>query len=196
MRRNAGLTGQLHALDWYSSVELFIVVGPSQPRYRDGPSDQEPGKVYYRNGLTSGSVSSYPYPTEEDDRIFRGNHSGPADGVGIYDEEAAYTYSYNNSVVFSKNGVNSLDETNIDLLVGVSHDNPGFVVATNHDGSGSDTLATFAKGMWRILNSWTGTAGDVFWFGAVGDIPLMGDWNCDGDETVGVFRPSTGQWFL
>ena len=35
-----------------------------------------------------------------------------------------------------------------------------------------------------------------FSFGNPGDLPLSGDWDGDGTRTVGVFRPSTGQWFL
>ena len=43
--------------------------------------------------------------------------------------------------------------------------------------------------MWEVLNglSWTnGTGADGFY----------GDWDGDGDDTVGVFRPSTNTWFL
>lgn len=35
-----------------------------------------------------------------------------------------------------------------------------------------------------------------FHWGNVGDIPVSGDWNGDGFDTLGLFRPSTGQWFL
>jgi hypothetical protein len=33
-------------------------------------------------------------------------------------------------------------------------------------------------------------------YGAPGDIPLMGDWDGDGIDTVGVYRPSTSTFFL
>jgi hypothetical protein len=36
----------------------------------------------------------------------------------------------------------------------------------------------------------------TIFFGANGDIPLMGDWNGNNQDTFGVFRPSTGQFFL
>jgi hypothetical protein len=36
---------------------------------------------------------------------------------------------------------------------------------------------------------------EVF-FGAAGDQPLLGDWDGDGIDSVGVYRPSTGQFFL
>ncbi len=32
-----------------------------------------------------------------------------------------------------------------------------------------------------------------FRFGNPGDLPVLGDWNCDGIDTVGTFRPRTGQ---
>jgi hypothetical protein len=33
-------------------------------------------------------------------------------------------------------------------------------------------------------------------FGQFGDRPVVGDWNGTGVIRIGVFRPSTGQWFL
>ena len=33
-------------------------------------------------------------------------------------------------------------------------------------------------------------------FGAPGDLPITGDWDGDGVSTIGLFRPSTGQFFL
>ena len=33
-------------------------------------------------------------------------------------------------------------------------------------------------------------------FGRAGDLPVAGDWDGTGKARVGVFRPSTGEWFL
>ena len=33
-------------------------------------------------------------------------------------------------------------------------------------------------------------------FGGDGDLPVVGDWNGTGEMRIGVFRPSTGEWFL
>jgi hypothetical protein len=33
-------------------------------------------------------------------------------------------------------------------------------------------------------------------FGQPGDLPVTGDWNADGFDTIGVFRPGAGQFFL
>jgi hypothetical protein len=33
-------------------------------------------------------------------------------------------------------------------------------------------------------------------FGVSGDLPVVGDWDASGASKIGVFRPSTGEWFL
>jgi hypothetical protein len=33
-------------------------------------------------------------------------------------------------------------------------------------------------------------------FGGAGDLPVSGDWNATGQSKIGIFRPSTGEWFL
>ena len=42
----------------------------------------------------------------------------------------------------------------------------------------------------------SGPANLAFGFGAAGDIPIKGDWNNDGVDTIGVYRPTTGEFFL
>jgi len=37
---------------------------------------------------------------------------------------------------------------------------------------------------------------EQFWFGDPGDVPLMGDWDCDGTATPGMYRPSNGYAYL
>jgi hypothetical protein len=36
----------------------------------------------------------------------------------------------------------------------------------------------------------------TFSFGLPGDIPVVGNWNGNGKKRIGVFRPTTGQWFV
>jgi hypothetical protein len=42
----------------------------------------------------------------------------------------------------------------------------------------------------------TGVADDEFFFGDPGDQVIAGDWDGDGDDTVGVYRPSTGRLYI
>ncbi|MBT8164389.1 MAG: calcium-binding protein [Acidimicrobiia bacterium] len=51
-----------------------------------------------------------------------------------------------------------------------------------------------ATGEWN-LRSADGSTTDFF-YGNPGDTPLMGDWDCDGIDTVGMFRPSNGFAYL
>ena len=49
-------------------------------------------------------------------------------------------------------------------------------------------------GRWQ-LRSANGSV-TFFYFGNPGDLPLLGDWDCDGIDTVGVYRPRSGQVLL
>ncbi|MEP7288458.1 MAG: PA14 domain-containing protein [Chloroflexota bacterium] len=63
-----------------------------------------------------------------------------------------------------------------------------------------DTIGAFqAPGTFFLrYSNTTGTANRTvtLTFAAAGDIPVTGDWDGDGVEGIGVFRPSNGQWFL
>ncbi|MBT8199338.1 MAG: hypothetical protein KJO36_02355, partial [Acidimicrobiia bacterium] len=47
-----------------------------------------------------------------------------------------------------------------------------------------------ATGEWTLQYELSGF--DTFFYGTPGDQPLIGDWDCDGTDTVAMFRPSTG----
>ena len=51
-----------------------------------------------------------------------------------------------------------------------------------------------ASGEWHLRSANGSTTS--FFYGNPGDTPLMGDWDCDGIETVGMFRPSNGFAYL
>jgi hypothetical protein len=51
-----------------------------------------------------------------------------------------------------------------------------------------------ASGQWH-LRARDGTV-STFYYGIPGDVPLLGDWDCDGLDTVGVYRPTTGFAYL
>src|SRR3989344_5584497 len=55
---------------------------------------------------------------------------------------------------------------------------------------------TYQLEAWGISPNCPGTADVKFNFGTNGDLPIAGDWNNDGIDTVGVFRPSSGTWYL
>ncbi len=51
-----------------------------------------------------------------------------------------------------------------------------------------------ANGLWSLRNPDGSSHG--FWYGVASDIPLMCDWNGDGLDTVGLYRPTSGFMYL
>jgi CSLREA domain-containing protein len=61
----------------------------------------------------------------------------------------------------------------------------------------TDTVGTFKDGVFSLRNSNTVGAPDItVAFGSSGDLPVTGDWNGDGIDTVGVYKPDTGIVYL
>ncbi len=54
-----------------------------------------------------------------------------------------------------------------------------------------------ADGRWRVKDEVSSEARDVeFGYGNPGDVPFLGDWDCDGVETPGLYRRSDGFVYL
>ncbi len=77
-------------------------------------------------------------------------------------------------------------------------------VTGDWDGNGTTRVGLFrpATGEWFLdynaNHSWDGCSKDrcLTAFGTAADLPVSGDWNGTGTSEIGVFRPSTGEWFL
>ena len=56
----------------------------------------------------------------------------------------------------------------------------------------TDQVALFdpSRGEWHLRNPDGSTIS--FFYGLPGDVPMLGDWDCDGVDTVGMYRPSNG----
>ncbi len=50
------------------------------------------------------------------------------------------------------------------------------------------------SGQWHLRTG--GADATTFYYGIPGDVPLFGDWDCDGVDTVGMYRPSQGFVYL
>jgi hypothetical protein len=68
--------------------------------------------------------------------------------------------------------------------VGVFRNNVAFLEDSNGNGA-------YDAGIDRFIPNFTGPGGFKS-----GDIPVAGDWNGNGHAKVGIYRSSTGQWFL
>jgi SpoIID/LytB domain protein len=74
---------------------------------------------------------------------------------------------------------------NVSNITGIVPFIPGADRTMLHDAS---------TGLWRFYDS-AGTLGQ-FYFGNPGDFGFMGDWNCDGVDTPGLYRQSDGYVYL
>ncbi len=82
------------------------------------------------------------------------------------------------------------------LLVLVSG---ALVAATAIPAQAQDTVATVglvdpASGVWRLRAANGSTTS--FYYGVPGDFPFVGDWDCDGVDTPGLYRQSDGYVYL
>ena len=79
-----------------------------------------------------------------------------------------------------------------------------YPVVGDWNNTGTIKIGVFrpSTGMWYLdsdgSGGWSGCGPDscIGPFGMAGDYPVVGDWNNTGTTKMGVFRPSTGMWYL
>lgn len=69
------------------------------------------------------------------------------------------------------------------------------LVALANGGSGSVGVVDTTTGIWYLRDAANGET-TSFYYGNPGDVPIIGDWDCDGDETPGLYRQSDGFVYL
>ena len=101
------------------------------------------------------------------------------DGTFIYrhDGSATLTDTFRYEAKDTRSGVSNT--ATVTIKIGVPH---------------TVGLVDPCTGVWRLRN----TAGVVseFYYGVPGDYPFVGDWDCDGEDTPGLYRQSDGYAYL
>lgn len=95
-------------------------------------------------------------------------------------------------------------ESNIAFRYGPTNSGSEIVPVTgdwNGDGTTSVGWYRYSDASWHLSNQLNGVASSdtTFVFGVPGDTsvePVVGDWNGDGKDTVGWYRPSDASWHL
>ena len=120
--------------------------------------------------------------------------STAAQSVGIYRAGGWY---------FDKNGSGAWDGCATDECIGFGGDPTDVLIVGDWNGDGKTKIGVYraSTGTWYLdyngNGAWDGCTTDrCFSFGIPTDTPVVGDWNGDGKTKIGVYRASTGTWYL
>lgn len=194
-----------------TKIEASDATGTNVPKifYSDtfggsGPITQATGIALDPRGnvyLTGSAQSSFPATAGAYQTTLAGGGldafilkigSTNADTIGVFRP------STNQFLLRNSNAAGTPDLT---VSLGQAGDQP---VVGDWDGNGTDDVGVFrpSTGQFllrkpvRLQNGVLVILPITVNFGQNGDRPVAGDWNGDGIDTPGVFRPSTQQWFL
>lgn len=155
-----------------------VLVDPSQGRwYTHGPAGDLRAMFY-------GNPGDIPFVGDWD--------CDGVDSPGMYRAADGYVYLRNS---------NTEGVADIRFYFGNPGDTP---LVGDFDGDGCDTVSVFRASEGRVYIIDRLGSGDVglgvadmdYPFGRPGDHPVAGDWDGDGVDAVGAYRPSTGQFVL
>ena len=164
----------------------ILFAGPASADDDVGVFDDETGIWYLRDDVT-GSTTSF-YFGDPGDAAFVGDWD--CDGVdtpGLYRRSDGFVYLRNS---------NTQGIADIEFFFG----NPGDVpVPGDFDGDGCDSVSVYRPGTTTayIINqlgsdgAGLGAADFSYRYGNPGDVPVSGDTDGDGDDTISLYRPAT-----
>ena len=160
------------------AVESFGVVDPATG-------------IWHLRGLHSGEVSTFYYGNPGDYPFMGDWDCDGVDTPGLYRQSDGYAYLRNS---------NTQGVADLTFFFG----NPGDVpIAGDFNGNGCDTLSIYrpSEARFYIINQLgqngggLGAADYSFLFGDAGDKPVVGDWDGDGIDEIGLHRESTGFFY-
>ena len=165
---------------------------PPPPSTADLPVLHDPDTGIWTYKQPNGALTSIYYGNPGD-YAFMGDWD--CDGVatpGLYRQSDGYVYLRNS---------NTQGVADISFFFG----NPGDIpIAGDFDGDGCDTISIYrpSEAKFYIINrlgsgdEGLGEADYSFFYGVVGDVPFVGDWDGDGIDTPGLRRDSDGFVYL
>ena len=165
-----------------------VVTGPVDS---GGVVDTSQGFWYLRDA-ESGATTSFFYGNPGDTPFMGDWDCDGVDTPGLYRRSDGYVYLRNS---------NTQGVADVSFYFG----NPGDLpLAGDFDGDGCDTVSLFrpADGRFYVINALgdgdagLGAADLDFLFGDASDVPIVGDWDGDGDDTFGMRRESDGSVYL
>ena len=173
-----------------TALAATMTVVPALGRTADdsvGVVDQTSGLWYLRDPA-SGATTSFYFGNPGDFPIMGDWNCDGVDTPGLYRQSDGFVYLRNS---------NTEGVANIRFFFGDPGDIP---LAGDFNKDGCDTVSIYRPSQARIFvinelgsnDGGLGAADFDFYFGDVGDKPFTGDFNNNGQDTVGLHRESTG----
>jgi hypothetical protein len=124
--------------------------------------------------------------------------------VGSSDAAARIGVSRNGTWYLDTNGNRQWDGCGTDACISWGGDPTDQVMVGDWNGAGTTKVAVYraTTGTWYLDTNgnghWDGCGTDacISWGGDATDRPVVGDWNASGSAKIGVYRKSTGTWYL
>ncbi len=82
------------------------------------------------------------------------------------------------------------------VVLGVGADTSSRVARAAELETGNTDVGLFDPGSGRWHVRYRDGSINSFYYGTPGDLPLLGDWDCDGTDTVAMYRPTSGFVYL
>jgi len=169
--------------------ETRTFAGSNKPGHPIGLVDPTQGKWYLRS--TNGSVTEFFYGNPKDIPFMGDWDCDGDDTPGLFRQSDAFAYLRNS---------NTKGNADRRFFLGNPDDIP---LAGDFNGNGCDTVGLYRPSTQQffVLNhlgkndGGLGAAELSFFFGNPGDKPVVGDWDGDGIDEVGLHRESTGLFY-
>jgi LmbE family N-acetylglucosaminyl deacetylase len=184
-----GMTFGNYIAKFFHSDEFFWVEAIPTPTAKDdGPYEVAKGGTLNVNGVLDNDIGV---------QLSASVKTQPTNGTVSLKADGSFSYAHNGTATASdsftyraQDPAGTFDDATVSITVTL--DGP----PTPPPPSGHTVgLVDPATGKWHLYDN-TGKLTRSFFFGNPGDFPIMGDWDCNGVETPGMYRQSDGFVYL
>ena len=186
-----GMSSGSYIAKFLHSDEFFWVEAIPEPTAaNDGPYEVDRGATLTVNGVLDNDVGV---------QLEASIKTQPANGSVSLKSDGSFTYTHDGSSAATDSftyratdPAGTFDDATVSISVDVTVPPPP---PPPGDTGQTVGLVDPAMGKWHLYDD-AGKLETSFFFGNPGDFPIVGDWNCNGEETPGMYRQSDGFVYL